>query len=89
MTPGDRVAQLYPRHWVPILVAFYDMYGLQWDSSLIPATARDCELSIIKTYILESWTTVVHLVQSPLAHKNYVVLKNIVTSCQLSKKYTV
>jgi hypothetical protein len=22
-----------PRHWVPILVAFYDMHGLQWDYS--------------------------------------------------------
>jgi hypothetical protein len=30
-----------PRHWVPILVAFYDMHGLQWDYSLIPATTRD------------------------------------------------
>jgi hypothetical protein len=41
--PGDRVAQLYPRHWVGlhILVAFYDMNGLQWDCSLIPATTRD------------------------------------------------
>jgi hypothetical protein len=27
-----------PRHWVPILVAFYDMHGLQWDYSLILAT---------------------------------------------------
>jgi hypothetical protein len=30
-----------PRHWVPILVAFYDMHGLQWECSLIPATTRD------------------------------------------------
>jgi hypothetical protein len=30
-----------PRHWVPILVAFYDMHELQWDCSLIPATTRD------------------------------------------------
>jgi hypothetical protein len=29
------------RHWVPILVAFYDMIGLQWVYSLIPATTRD------------------------------------------------
>ena len=28
--PWDWVAQLYPRHWVPILVAFNDMHGLQW-----------------------------------------------------------
>jgi hypothetical protein len=34
------VAQLY-RHWVPILVAFYDMHGLQWDCSLLPATTRE------------------------------------------------
>jgi hypothetical protein len=27
-----------PGHWVPILVAFYDIHGLQWDCSLIPAT---------------------------------------------------
>jgi hypothetical protein len=29
-----------PRHWLPILVAFYDMHGLQWDYSLIPVTTR-------------------------------------------------
>lgn len=29
--PQGRVAQLYPRHWVPILVAFYILHGLQWD----------------------------------------------------------
>jgi hypothetical protein len=29
------------RHWVPILVVFYDMHGLQWDYSLIPATTRE------------------------------------------------
>jgi hypothetical protein len=30
-----------PRHWVPILAAFYDMNGLQWDYSLIPVTTRE------------------------------------------------
>jgi hypothetical protein len=40
MTPGDRVAQLYPQVLGTILVAFYDMHGLQWDYSLIPATTR-------------------------------------------------
>ena len=30
-----------PRHWVPILVVFYDMRGLQWDYSLISVTTRD------------------------------------------------
>jgi hypothetical protein len=25
-----------PRHWVPILVAFYDIHGLQWGCALIP-----------------------------------------------------
>jgi hypothetical protein len=44
VTPGDRVTQLYRRHWVPVLVAFYDMHGLQWDYSLIPATSRDAVL---------------------------------------------
>jgi hypothetical protein len=41
MAPGDRVAQLYPRYRVPIFVAFYDMHGLQWAYSLIPATTRE------------------------------------------------
>jgi hypothetical protein len=27
MSPGDRVAQLYPRHWVSLLVAFYVTQG--------------------------------------------------------------
>jgi hypothetical protein len=31
ISPGYWVAQLYPRHRVPILIAFYDMHGLQWD----------------------------------------------------------
>jgi hypothetical protein len=30
-----------PGHWVPVLIAFYDMHGLQWDYSLIPATTWD------------------------------------------------
>ena len=37
----DWVAQLYLRHWIPILVTFYDMHGLQWDYSLIPVATRD------------------------------------------------
>jgi hypothetical protein len=41
MTPGDGWPNYTPRHWVPILVAFYDMHGLQWDYSLIPATTRE------------------------------------------------
>jgi hypothetical protein len=40
VTPGDRVPQIYPRHWVPILVDFYDMHGLQRDYCLIPVTTR-------------------------------------------------
>jgi hypothetical protein len=30
-----------PRHWVPVLVAFYDMNELQFDYSLITATTWD------------------------------------------------
>jgi hypothetical protein len=30
-----------PRHWVPILVAFYGMDGLQWDYPLIPASTQE------------------------------------------------
>jgi hypothetical protein len=36
-----------PGHWVPILVTFYDMHGLQWDYSLIPATTRDYTPTLI------------------------------------------
>jgi hypothetical protein len=29
-----------PRHWVPILVAFYDTHELRWDYSYSPVTTR-------------------------------------------------
>jgi hypothetical protein len=29
-----------PRHWVPILVAFYDTLELRWDYSYLPVTSR-------------------------------------------------
>jgi hypothetical protein len=44
MTPGTGWPSYTPRHWVPILVAFYDMNGLQWEYSLIPATTRETTL---------------------------------------------
>jgi hypothetical protein len=40
MTPETGWPSYTPRNWVHILVAFYDMHGLQWDS-LIPATTRE------------------------------------------------
>jgi hypothetical protein len=40
MTPVTGWPSCTLRHWVPILVAFYDMNGLQWDYYLIPATTR-------------------------------------------------
>jgi hypothetical protein len=43
--PGLRIydppRQGTPRHWVPILVTFYEIHGLQWGYSLFPATTRD------------------------------------------------
>ena len=41
ITPGTGWPSYTPKHWVPILVAFYDMQGLQWDYTLIPITTRD------------------------------------------------
>jgi hypothetical protein len=41
MTPETGWPSYTPKHWVPILVAFYGMHGLEWDYSLIPATTRD------------------------------------------------
>jgi hypothetical protein len=38
MTLGDRVAQLYLKALGTHFSRFYDMHGLQWDYSLIPAT---------------------------------------------------
>jgi hypothetical protein len=49
MTPGHRVAQLYPQALGTHLVAFYDMHGLQWDYSLIPATTRDPLIEYVRT----------------------------------------
>jgi hypothetical protein len=48
--PGGPGLRIYdPRRQggpaIPILVAFYDMHGLQWDFSLIPATTRDSAYS--------------------------------------------
>jgi hypothetical protein len=37
---GSPVVQLYPGHWVLILVAFYITHELRWGYSLIPATTR-------------------------------------------------
>jgi hypothetical protein len=34
--PRRRWPNYTPRHWVPILVTFYDMHGLQWDYSINP-----------------------------------------------------
>jgi hypothetical protein len=35
--PRDNMAQLYPWHRVPLLVAFYDLHGLQWYYSFSPS----------------------------------------------------
>ena len=52
ITPGTGWPSYTPRHWVPILVAFYDMHGLQWDYSLIPVTSRDNDyIYILNFYI--------------------------------------
>ena len=36
--PGTECPSYTPRHWVRILVAFYNMHGLQREYSLIPVT---------------------------------------------------
>jgi hypothetical protein len=50
--PWDWVAQLYPWHCVPILVAFYDMHGLQWDYSLILVITRDKQNVLVTDIVL-------------------------------------
>jgi hypothetical protein len=44
VTPGYKVTQLYPKHWVPILVTFYDTHELRWDYSYPPVTTRRSKL---------------------------------------------
>ena len=41
ITLGTGWSSYTPRLWVPILVPFQDMHGIQWDYSLIPVTTRD------------------------------------------------
>jgi hypothetical protein len=41
MTHGDRVTQIYPQALATHFSRFYDMHGLQWDCSSIPATTRE------------------------------------------------
>ena len=40
ITPGTGRSSYTPRHWVPIVVTFFDIHGLRWDYSLIPVTPR-------------------------------------------------
>jgi hypothetical protein len=44
VTPGDRMAQLYPQPLGTHFSRQYDMHELQWDYSLIPVTTRDYTL---------------------------------------------
>jgi hypothetical protein len=53
-----------PRHWVPILVAFYDMHGLQWDCSLIPATTRELLNYVLFFFIFTSYVLPFMLLKS-------------------------
>jgi hypothetical protein len=63
MTPGDRVTQLYPRHWVPILVAFYDTHELRWDYSYPPVTTRRRLLVLQNDDQLTNQTTNQHFIR--------------------------
>ena len=40
ITPGTGRPSYTPKQWVATLVAFYDIYELTWDYSLIPVTTR-------------------------------------------------
>jgi hypothetical protein len=90
MTPADRVAQLYPQApRVPILVAFNDMHGLQWDYSLIPASTLDSlrnycylfwEVYIIHTSTVDkmpNWLQSRWYLQLPLGFVELVTQPNI------------
>jgi hypothetical protein len=39
-----------PRHWIPILVVFYDTHGQRWDYSYPPVTTRRTLIYNIKYY---------------------------------------
>jgi hypothetical protein len=43
-----------PKHWIPILVAFYDTYELRWDYSYPPVTTQRRPL-LYKTIILPAY----------------------------------
>jgi hypothetical protein len=44
VTPETGWTSYAPRHWVTILVAFYDTHELRWDSSYPPVTTRKTQL---------------------------------------------
>jgi hypothetical protein len=48
MTPGDRVAQLYPQALGTHFSRLLRQHGLQWDCSLIPVTTREASDFIVK-----------------------------------------
>ena len=50
ITPGTGWPSYAPRHRVPILVASYDMHGLQWNYYFIPITTRDNPPPLLSFY---------------------------------------
>jgi hypothetical protein len=75
--PGTGWPSYTLRHWVPILVAFYDMHGLQWDCSLIPATTRD------DWFLANSYITLLVMLQNGLLwFRNKVIA--VITKCTLN-----
>ena len=65
----------------PILVAFYDMHGLQWDYSLIPVTTREIDIpSILQlgtVFYTEAWYFILRHFPFSKACLGQVVIDNI------------
>ena len=60
--PQGRVAQLYARQRVPILVTFYNLHGLQWDCSFPQSPYGDSHTYIyIRCVTWNTWVTQMYL----------------------------
>ena len=75
--PQGRVAQLYARQRVPILVTFYNLHGLQWDYSFPQSPHMDFHTFIYIYIRCVTWNTWVTQMHSGCRKKPHLCLHNL------------
>jgi hypothetical protein len=68
ITTGAGWLSYTPRHWVPILVASYDLVGLQWDYSIPRSPYGELRDNITRKYMLQQWFKGYNFQKFPFIH---------------------